>query len=94
MIRPAKTIPYRRLRAKVKPLRGVLVNDKAQRGVGRNQQETVHDGQQDQESPKPDMVDVVLGWHLRFAILSVIEKADGELDHEEGCEQHTQNLMV
>lgn len=40
------------------------------------------------------MINIVFGWNLRLPILSMVQEANCELNEEECCEQHAQDLMI
>jgi hypothetical protein len=57
-------------------------------------QESIHDGDQDNYSAKPNMDSIVFRHNASLPILSVIEKAERILAEEECCEQEAKNLVI
>lgn len=87
MISPARTIPYLRFRANVKPLWTQVSNYHQCCPYQRDDiQESIHDGDQDNYSAKPNMDSIVFRHNASLPILSMIEKAERILAEEEGCE--------
>lgn len=93
---PARTIPYLRFSAKVKPLqRPVSIHDRGRsHSEGASLQEAVHDSNENDSSSEPNVNNTVLGSSSSLFVIPMIEETNGELNEEEGDKNHAQYLVI